>query len=268
MRTVHRSSNLGPIRSNSIKRMRDFIDLHSHWIAHIDDGVRTPAAGVALLSRLFQAGFSKVIATPHMRPGMFDNDRGALERAYEAMTPHLREAAGPLPEVGLASEHFFDDVVFRRLIEGQALPYPNSRAVLIELPPNGFPAFLQARFFDLRVAGLVPVLAHPERYQPVWKDVAVLGPLLDAGTHLQLDLCSLVGKYGRSAQRAAEELLEEDAYEIACSDAHKPEDVDAVVSSIERLEALVGRAECLRLLIEGPRTLLHVGSSPERTPHE
>ncbi|HWL88358.1 MAG TPA: CpsB/CapC family capsule biosynthesis tyrosine phosphatase, partial [Polyangiaceae bacterium] len=130
-------------------------------------------------------------------------------------------------------------------------------------PTGTFPAFLQARLFDLRRAGLTPVLAHPERYQPVWKSVTALEPVLDAGTHLQLDLCSLVGKYGRSAQRAAEELLETEAYEIACSDAHKPEDVDAVVSSIERLEALVGRAESLRLLIEGPRSLLQPGSNPD-----
>ena len=237
--------------------MRDFIDLHSHWIAHIDDGARSPAAGIALLARLHQAGFSKVIATPHMRPGMFDNDRPALERAYAAMGPHLSEAQVPLPEIGLASEHYFDDIVYRRLVQGEGLPYPGSRACLIELPPQSFPAFLQARIFDLRRAGLTPVLAHPERYQPVWKDLAVLSPLLDAGTHLQLDLCSLVGKYGRAAQRAAEELLEDEAYEIACSDAHKPEDVDAVVSSIERLEALVGRDERTRLLIEGPRSLLH-----------
>ncbi|WP_394820486.1 tyrosine-protein phosphatase [Pendulispora albinea] len=239
--------------------MRDFIDLHSHWIAHIDDGARSPELGIALLSRLHQAGFSKVIATPHMRPGMFDNDRPALERAYEAMTPHIheaREAKVALPEIGLASEHFFDDIVYRRLVQGQGLPYPGTRVCLIELPPQSFPAFLQARLFDLRRAGLTPVLAHPERYQPVWKDPAVLTPLLDAGTHLQLDLCSLVGKYGRKAQRAAEELLEGEAYEIACSDAHKPDDVDAVVSSIERLESLVGRDERARLLIQGPRTLL------------
>ncbi|WP_394849450.1 protein tyrosine phosphatase [Pendulispora brunnea] len=245
--------------------MRDFIDLHSHWIAHIDDGARSPAASVALLSGLFQAGFSTVIATPHMRPGMFDNDRPALQRAYEAMAPHLEEAGVPLPQVDLASEHFFDDIVFQRLVSGEGLPYPiktaggssaGRRAVLVELPSSAFPRNLQARFFDLRRAGLTPVLAHPERYQPVWKNIGALTPLLDAGTHLQLDLCSLVGKYGRAAQRAAEELLEEEAYEIACSDAHKPEDVDAVVSSIERLEALVGRAERSRLLIEGPRALL------------
>jgi protein-tyrosine phosphatase len=73
---------------------------------------------------------------------------------------------------------------------------------------------------------------------------------------LLLDVCSIVGKYGRSAQRAAEKLLEEDAYQAACSDAHKPDDVDVVVRAIERLEVLVGAKEAYRLLADAPAKIL------------
>ena len=96
-------------------------------------------------------------------------------------------------------------------------PYPGGRAVLIEVGSGRFPARLDARFFDVRRAGLVPVLAHPERYEPVWKDDACLEPLLDAGAQLLLDVCALVGKYGKAPRRAAERLLEQGAYEAACS---------------------------------------------------
>ncbi len=241
--------------------MRGFIDLHCHWIADIDDGVRSPEDGIALLRGLHQAGFSTVVATPHMRPGMFNNDRNALEKAFEAMTPvlaqaRLLDAGRPLPEVHLSSEHFFDDVVFQRLTHGQGLPYPGGKTVLIELPTTAFPAFLQARLFDLRRAGLTPVIAHPERYQPVWKDDSCLDPLFDAGALLLLDVCALVGKYGRASQKAAERLLEDDAYEAACSDAHKPEDVAIVVKAIERLQSLAGKEETKRLLADGPRAII------------
>jgi protein-tyrosine phosphatase len=235
--------------------MRGFIDLHSHWIAAIDDGARTVPDGLALLAGLHQAGFSTVVATPHMRPGMFDNDRESLLAAYGAMQPHLATAAS-MPEVLLSSEHFFDDVVFRRLMDGDGLPYPGGAAVLVEFPPEAFPVRVQARFFDLKRKGLTPVLAHPERYQPVWKDDACLEPLLDAGAHLLLDICALVGRYGKAAQRAAEKLLEEEAYEAACSDAHKPEDVENVVRALDRLERLVGPEETNRLLAVAPRAIL------------
>lgn len=247
--------------------MSGFVDLHSHWVSGIDDGVATPADGCALLAALYQAGFTRVVATPHMRPGMFDNDRAALTRAYEAMLP-LLEGRGDLPEVHLASEHFLDDVVLARLLRGEGLPYPDlgptdgsprrSRSVLVELNPQSFPAQLQHRLFDLSRAGLRTVLAHPERYQPVWKDDACLDPLLDAGAALLLDVCALTGKYGRASQKAAEKLLDEEAYEAACSDAHRPSDVDAVVTSIQLLERRVGREEARRLLVDGPRQILHL----------
>jgi protein-tyrosine phosphatase len=51
-------------------------------------------------------------------------------------------------------------------------------------------------------------------------------------------------------------LLEEDAYEAACSDAHRPGDVDIVAKAIERLEGMVGMEEAHRLLSDGPRGIL------------
>lgn len=244
--------------------VRGFVDLHCHWIAGIDDGARTADASLAMLRGLKRAGFDTVMATPHMRPGMFDNDRQALGAAFEAMRPHLAGEAD-LPEVHLASEHFFDDVVFTRLVHGEGLPYPDlgdlaarraRRGILIELPPQAFPQRLQTRLFDLGRAGLRPVLAHPERYQPVWKDDRCLDPLLDAGALLLLDVCALVGKYGRASQKAAESLLDDEAYEAACSDAHRPEDTEIVAQAIEVLEERVGADETDRLLRRAPRALL------------
>jgi protein-tyrosine phosphatase len=236
--------------------VKGFVDLHCHWIAGIDDGPRDPEDGVAMLKALRSAGFDVVIATPHMRPGMFDNDRDGLERAFAAMQPILSAAGTNLPIVHLASEHFFDDLVFGRLTRGEGLPYPGGRSVLVEFGGTQFPMRAQHRFFDVRRAGLVPVLAHPERYEPVWRDDTCLDPLLDAGAHLLLDVCALVGKYGRAPQQAAEKLLEEDAYEAACSDAHRPRDVEEVVRAIDRLEELVGAREAKRLLADGPREII------------
>jgi protein-tyrosine phosphatase len=266
--------------------VKGFVDLHCHWVAGIDDGVKTPEEGIDLLRRLRAAGFDLVVATPHMRPGMFDNDKRALELAFAAMCPRL-VGRDDLPDVHLASEHFLDDVVFGRLVRGEGLPYPDladlvpgtatatataaaapgtvtasgragrrGRGVLVELSPQGFPQQLQHRLFDLGRAGLRPVLAHPERYQPVWKDDSCLDPLLDAGACLLLDICALVGKYGRASRKAAEKLLEEEAYEATCSDAHRPADADLVVEAIEVLEKRVGSAEADRLLRAGPRGIL------------
>jgi protein-tyrosine phosphatase len=175
-----------------------YIDLHSHWVAGIDDGARTADDGHAMLVALKRAGFERVVATPHMRPGMFDNVRSSIERAFAETSRAIGagvEASQELPSVELASEHFFDDVVFGRLMEGDGVVYPGGHAVLVELPVRSFPARLADRFSDLSRRGLTPVLAHPERYEPVWKDATVLEPLIDAGAVLLLDVAALVGKY-------------------------------------------------------------------------
>ncbi len=260
--------------------MRDWVDLHCHWVAGIDDGVRTPADGLALLRGLHQAGFGTVVATPHMRPGMFDNDQASLRAAYRAMLPFLE---GPgLPQVHLASEHFFDDIVFARILHGEALPYPSlqpnrsaapgaeaqrKQTILIEFSPQGFPPKVEYRLVDLARAGFRPVIAHPERYQPVWRDDHCLDSLLDAGASLLLDVCALSVKYGNAAKGAAEHLLDGVAYEAACSDANRPDDVPATVAAIACLRTLVGEEEQERLLGQGPRGLLGLrASSPPLAP--
>ncbi len=240
--------------------MAGFIDLHSHWVAGIDDGARTTEDGRALLLALRRAGFEHVVATPHMRPGMFDNSRARIIEAFERtrleVGASLSKASDQLPSVGLGSEHFLDDVVFARLLAGDALPYPGGHAALIEFPVSFFPARVDARLRDLRRNRLIPVIAHPERYEPVWKDIRVLDPLLDAGAVLLLDVAALDGKYGRAPRKAADALVSEGYYHAACSDAHKASDVEDVQRGIALLFERAGHEEASFLLGRGPREIL------------
>jgi protein-tyrosine phosphatase len=231
-----------------------YIDLHCHWVAGIDDGARTTDDSLALLTALRDIGFGNVVATPHMRTGMFDNTRADLMDAY-ARTMAVVEQHD-LPAGGLSSEHHLDDLVFDALMTDRGLPYPGHNAALIEFPDERFPVAHTQRLFEMRVKRLRPVLAHPERYRPVWEDIAVLDPLLDGGTVLLLDVAALVGKYGRAAKRCAHELLEEGYYYAACSDAHKAKDAKEVDQGIKRLEKLMGPEEAAFMLREGPQHIL------------
>jgi len=232
-----------------------WVDLHCHYLPAIDDGVRTLDEGIALCRGLRKTGFGVVVATPHIRTAMFDNDRRGLEAAYGRFLDATRETA-EMPRTGLGAEHFFDDVVWGLLEAREHVPYPGGRGVLVELQERSLPIGLDRRLFELRVRGIEPVLAHPERYAPFWKSSATLEPLLAGGTRLLLDVMALVGKYGRQPKRTAERLLAEGAYFAACSDSHKPRHVELVDRAIQRLRKLVGNAETERLLSEGPRELL------------
>jgi protein-tyrosine phosphatase len=91
---------------------------------------------------------------------------------------------------------------------------------------------------------------------PVWKDSETLRVLVERGALALLDVMALVGKYGRRPQRCAEDLLDEDLYFAACSDSHKPEDLDNVARGIARLVELVGAEHAELMLADRPRQIL------------
>jgi protein-tyrosine phosphatase len=235
--------------------MSGFVDLHCHWVPGVDDGVSSAGDAAALLRGLNEIGFGRVIATPHMRPGLFDNTASSLRVAFESAQRELAHAAG-LPERELSSEHFFDDVVFQRLLVGEGLPYPGGAAVLLEFYDSNFPPRVERLLAQLRERGLLPVIAHPERYRVIWERPSVLDRLLDSGAVALLDVAALVGKYGRQPQRCAERLLESESYHAACSDAHRLRDVAEVAKGIELVRRRYGDGEVDVLFRRGPLEIL------------
>ncbi|MGE0792157.1 MAG: tyrosine-protein phosphatase [Sandaracinaceae bacterium] len=232
-----------------------YVDLHCHYLPGIDDGVRTAEEGLELLRNLRAIGYHTVIATPHIRTAMFDNRKPGLEAKYAEMRARI-EATPDMPATGLGAEHYYDDVFWDLFQRGEALPYPGHKAALVEFHYELWPHRIEDRFFEMLVKGVRPVLAHPERYAALFRRTDPLDPLLDAGAVALLDLMSLVGRYGRSAEAAAERMLEEGTYYAACSDSHRPSDPERVAEAIERLRELVGDEETEELLAENPRRIL------------
>lgn len=242
--------------------MAGFIDLHCHFVANIDDGAPSVDEGIRMLEGLKGLGFELVFATPHMRPGLFDNSATDLRTAFDRMVPHLKRHPS-LPNVRLSSEHYFDDVVFARILNGEALPYPGGKAVLLEFYEIDFPPTIFQRLSDIRrQKRLLPVIAHPERYRCLWGKPDVLQRLVDAGFAALLDTAAVVGKYGRRPKRCAEELLERGLYHAACSDSHRAKDMDHVQAGMRRIEKLYGADEIDFLFRQGPQSLLS-GTLPE-----
>lgn len=234
--------------------MAGFVDLHCHWVAGVDDGAPTSDVSRAMLEGLAELGFERVIATPHMRPALFDNQADDLRAAFERTRAALDHSE--LPELGLSCEHFFDEVVYRRLRSGEGLPYPGGAAALLEFYESSFPTSVDRLLSELRRDGLTPVIAHPERYHALWDEPEILDRLLDLGAVALLDVAALVGKYGSRPRRCAELLLERGAYHAACSDAHRPEDIREVGRAMKLVRERYGEPELRRLFREGPLEIL------------
>ena len=235
--------------------MSGFIDLHLHYLPAVDDGVGTAADAVKICRELKAMGYARLVTTPHIRSGMFENRRPGLEEAFAAFRSEVGEDAR-LPELELSAEHHCDSLFLELFEAGQILPYPGAHAVLVEFPNEALPVAFDRFAFRLARKGLKPIIAHPERYVPLFKRTDAVDPLLEQDIGLQLDLMSLVGKYGRAARKAAERMLDEGAYTIAATDTHRVEDLARVSEALDLLHKLVGDEEATVLLAENPRRLL------------
>jgi protein-tyrosine phosphatase len=232
-----------------------YIDLHLHYVPSVDDGVRSIEDGLRLCAALKAIGYAKLVTTPHIRSGMFDNRREGLQHAFEAFQK-VALATPDLPELALSAEHHCDSVLLDLLREDALLPYPGGRAILVEFGYDSLPVAVEQVLFKLALKRLRPIIAHPERCAPLFRKTDPIDRLLDQEVGLQLDLMALTGKYGRSPRAAAERMLEEGVYTVAASDAHSPDDVPEVAKGMERLYKLVGDDEALILLSDNPRRLL------------
>lgn len=231
--------------------MGPFVDLHCHWLSGLDDGAVSPAVGRRMLDGLVQLGFGRVIATPHMRPGMFDTTREQILSAFERQAPNDLQLG-----LDVSAEHYFDDVVFARLRAGQALPYPGGKAVLLEFYAMDLPPHVDRLLSQLKREGLTPVIAHPERYQTIWKAPKRLEQMIDAGAMSLLDAGALVGKYGKTPRRVAQQLLADGMYHAACSDAHRAEDLDFLKEAMDWITEQYGASELDALFTTGPAQIL------------
>lgn len=240
--------------------MSGYVDLHSHYLPGVDDGVRTLDESLRLLRGLKALGFDEVVATPHIRTAMFENRKPALLKAFAELVSLVD--ASTVPKLSLGAEHYFDDVFFALLEKDEVLPYRANKSILVEFRYEAWPMNLEQRIFKVEIAGYMPVIAHPERYHALFSRTDSLDPLLDAGCATLLDTMSLMGKYGEQPRRAAERMLEEGAYDAACSDAHRPDDVDVMARGIERLKKLVGNEEANALLGTRARQILEGTYAP------
>jgi protein-tyrosine phosphatase len=198
------------------------IDLHSHILPGLDDGVRDLTGAVELARAAAADGVTTIAATPHVRddypttPEHMEAARAAVVEAVANAGVDIRVVPGG--ELALTRLDRLSEDDLRGFQLGG-----DSGHLLVETPYRGWPLDLHERVLQLRVAGWTPVLAHPERNDEVQEDPERLRPLVRAGVLVQLTAASVDGRLGRRARRSSETLLELRLAHLIASDAHAPE---------------------------------------------
>jgi len=233
--------------------MSDLVDLHLHLLPGLDDGPATVEESVALARGLQELGYATVCATPHRREGWWDPAPALIaERAQQAAAAF--EEAGLSLQLCWGGENHLQDSLLARLDRQELVPLGAGRGLLLELPETGLPQGLPNLLFELRLRGLTPVIAHPERYDGL--SLTELAAWRERGALAQVSLTSLGGKFGGSVAKRAVKIIERGQGDLVASDAHGVRDLERAREALVRLERLVGKEETVRLAATAPARLL------------
>ena len=232
------------------------IDLHSHILPGVDDGAASLEVSLLMAQMWVDDGVSVVACTPHILPGLYANSGPDIRVAVQALQAVLDERGLPLRLVTGADNHIAHDFV-GGLRRGHLLSLANSRYVLVEPPHHVLPPRLDALFFNLVVAGYVPILTHPERLTWVEAHYELMQQLVAGGVWMQVTAGSLTGKFGRKVQHLADKMLDEGLVHILASDAHDPyKRFPNMSEGFARAQRLVGNDEAKRLVFTRPQGII------------
>lgn len=235
--------------------MAGYVDLHAHFLAGLDDGAATNDDSLAMMRGLGELGFEHLHATPHQRAGMFMPTREQIDAAFTSALTALAAAGSPI-RLGLAAENFWDDVLHERMARSALPTYDsNGRAFLFEINPRLMPPLLESTLFRLRLKGVLPVLAHPERYRSV-QEHPEQAESLGRTAALLVDLAALDGAHGRAEMKAARALVAGGMAHAVTSDLHDPSDLKQVAAGMTWIRKNLGPEGLDRLLAENPRRIL------------
>ena len=156
-------------------------DIHSHIIFNVDDGSKSVEESLELLKMLKSVGFDNVIMTPHYIEG---SEYCSLNREKLEKLAILKEEVKRHHidiNLYLGNEVFINDHIVEGIKEGKIYTLNGSRYLLFELPFHNQIIGLSDIVYEMKVQGLIPILAHPERYSYFQNNYDLVDELKEEG---------------------------------------------------------------------------------------
>ncbi|MET7253226.1 tyrosine-protein phosphatase [Dyadobacter fermentans] len=206
------------------------VDIHSHLIPGIDDGVQSVEESLTMIKKMIELGINQIYTTPHVIWDCYRNTPDTILSGLEMIRNAVVEAQLPV-SINAAAEYFIDEHFIQMMQTGERLLTLPGNRLLVELPYSTPLMNTSETLFMIVEKGYQPVLAHPERYAYFHNDLSVYRKLVDGGCELQLNVLSLSGHYGPGVTRTAEWLLENHLITFLGTDAHKMAHLDSIQKS-------------------------------------
>ncbi len=238
--------------------MNKMFDMHCHIIPDVDDGSKSLDESLAMLAEERRQGVTDIILTPHLRIGMFETPRDRVERHFN----YLRHAAREhFPEMNLyLGCEFHSNMDMTEMLRSD----PRYRMigtdfVLLEFSGAHSGEYIKERTYSLIARGYRPIIAHCERYRPVFTSIRFAGELVDMGAELQVNADTVTGRDGFSMKRFASKLMKEGLLSYVGSDAHNTRDRATHIGEARAyIERKAGESYARRLFEKNPQRIVEL----------
>lgn len=195
------------------------VDIHHHLLPGVDDGSCNIDMSIAMARLAAADGITHIVCTPHANAEYsFDPAENATK-----LTELKSRLAAENIDVTLGTGCDFH-LSYENLEQAKRDPARFSinglGYLLVEPPDYGIPPGLTETFYELQLAGLTPILTHPERNPTLQNEPERMAPWLRGGALIQVTADSLTGHKGRRAERMSHELLKKRWVHFLATDAH------------------------------------------------
>ena len=223
------------------------IDLHCHLLPGVDDGSRSVQQSVAVLRRMARHGVTEICLTPHLLASQASEGVPAdQDKAFQALSP----IAPTEVRLHRGAEVMLDRPLTEQVAADRKVTLAGSRYILVEFPHRVTAETVYYALSVVKTLGLVPVLAHPERYascrpQTVrwWKETGAL---------MQVDATTLLSSSARGER--ARDLLRYGLGDILAADNHG--DKRTLRDGYEAVVSHGGAAQADLLVSQNPKAIL------------
>jgi protein-tyrosine phosphatase len=195
------------------------IDIHHHLLWGLDDGSTSVENSIAMAKMAVADGITHVVCTPHAN-GQYVYEPQVVAQKIDELQWMLDEKKIPLKLGRGCDFHMSYDNIQEAKLKPARFSVNGLGYLLVELPDYGLSQGLTETFYQLRLAGLTPILTHPERNSTLQADHRRLVEWLRAGLLIQVTAGSVVGRMGKQAHKMAHQLLSDKWVHFLATDAH------------------------------------------------
>ena len=231
------------------------VDIHHHLLWGVDDGAKDFETSLAMARASAADGVTHVVCTPHAN-AQYQYDRTANQEKVDELQRRLDGEQINL-KIGLGCDFHlsYDNVLDAKqtpaLFSVNGLNY-----LMVEIPDYGIAPGLTETFYELQLAGLTPVLTHPERNPTLQADHTRLGEWMRGGVLVQVTGDSVTGKMGKTAEKMAHALLSKRWVHFLATDAHNVSSRPPRLSEARRIvEKKYGAAYAESLTVTNPQAV-------------